>query len=144
MGNRWVVYFGGNGEVMEGSWSGGLSIAHALDAHLIMYNPRGVGSSNGVIRSADGLKQDAKSVVEYVAKLMEAKRWGGATSTTTEQAVRGKSFFTNVTMEKNFMLFGHSIGGGTVSYTHLRAHETPEHLVCRLLLEKKKKKKISR
>eukprot|EP00658_Telonema_sp_P-2_P049453 TRINITY_DN37610_c0_g1_i1.p2 TRINITY_DN37610_c0_g1~~TRINITY_DN37610_c0_g1_i1.p2 ORF type:complete len:107 (+),score=8.31 TRINITY_DN37610_c0_g1_i1:188-508(+) len=29
----------------------------------------------------------------------------------------------------------------TVSYTHLRAHETPEHLVCRLLLEKKKIKK---
>src|SRR5678816_4618489 len=28
----------------------------------------------------------------------------------------------------------------SVSYTHLRAHETPEHLVCRLLLEKKKKK----
>src|SRR5665254_20283 len=27
----------------------------------------------------------------------------------------------------------------TVSYTHLRAHETPEHLVCRLLLAKKKK-----
>src|SRR5678816_107799 len=27
-------------------------------------------------------------------------------------------------------------GFGTVSYTHLRAHETPEHLVCRLLLEK--------
>eukprot|EP00658_Telonema_sp_P-2_P014551 TRINITY_DN15531_c0_g1_i19.p1 TRINITY_DN15531_c0_g1~~TRINITY_DN15531_c0_g1_i19.p1 ORF type:complete len:771 (-),score=188.37 TRINITY_DN15531_c0_g1_i19:75-2387(-) len=31
--------------------------------------------------------------------------------------------------------------GEAVSYTHLRAHETPEHLVCRLLLEKKKKKK---
>eukprot|EP00658_Telonema_sp_P-2_P072252 TRINITY_DN61416_c0_g1_i1.p1 TRINITY_DN61416_c0_g1~~TRINITY_DN61416_c0_g1_i1.p1 ORF type:complete len:157 (-),score=39.43 TRINITY_DN61416_c0_g1_i1:50-520(-) len=29
-----------------------------------------------------------------------------------------------------------------VSYTHLRAHETPEHLVCRLLLEKKKKNHI--
>mgnify|MGYP007068955288 CR=1 FL=1 len=29
-----------------------------------------------------------------------------------------------------------------VSYTHLRAHETPEHLVCRLLLEKKKKLKL--
>ena len=28
-----------------------------------------------------------------------------------------------------------------VSYTHLRAHETPEHLVCRLLLEKKNQKK---
>src|SRR5678816_4920517 len=43
-------------------------------------------------------------------------------------------------------LFGHSWGlfvlSGllvciiAVSYTHLRAHETPEHLVCRLLLEK--------
>src|SRR5678815_1208073 len=28
-------------------------------------------------------------------------------------------------------------GTEPVSYTHLRAHETPEHLVCRLLLEKK-------
>ena len=27
-----------------------------------------------------------------------------------------------------------------VSYTHLRAHETKANLVCRLLLEKKKKK----
>eukprot|EP00658_Telonema_sp_P-2_P061217 TRINITY_DN49950_c0_g1_i1.p1 TRINITY_DN49950_c0_g1~~TRINITY_DN49950_c0_g1_i1.p1 ORF type:complete len:224 (+),score=51.38 TRINITY_DN49950_c0_g1_i1:104-775(+) len=31
-----------------------------------------------------------------------------------------------------------AITSGSVSYTHLRAHETPEHLVCRLLLEKKK------
>ena len=29
----------------------------------------------------------------------------------------------------------------TVSYTHLRAHETGRNLVCRLLLEKKKKQK---
>src|SRR5450756_2890807 len=31
-------------------------------------------------------------------------------------------------------------GRGPVSYTHLRAHETRHDLVCRLLLEKKKKK----
>ena len=31
---------------------------------------------------------------------------------------------------------------GAVSYTHLRAHETGRNLVCRLLLEKKKKKTI--
>ena len=31
-----------------------------------------------------------------------------------------------------------TIDFAAVSYTHLRAHETPEHLVCRLLLEKKK------
>src|SRR5664279_6116319 len=30
---------------------------------------------------------------------------------------------------------------GTVSYTHLRAHETDSYLVCRLLLEKKKTQK---
>src|SRR5680860_55314 len=40
--------------------------------------------------------------------------------------------------------FGRDIGLGlthradTVSYTHLRAHETDSYLVCRLLLEKKK------
>ena len=33
--------------------------------------------------------------------------------------------------------------GGTVSYTHLRAHETVLDLVCRLLLEKKKKTHIA-
>src|SRR5665647_1470779 len=30
---------------------------------------------------------------------------------------------------------GFSHGSGTVSYTHLRAHETDSYLVCRLLLE---------
>eukprot|EP00831_Metopus_contortus_P077610 TRINITY_DN7328_c0_g1_i8.p1 TRINITY_DN7328_c0_g1~~TRINITY_DN7328_c0_g1_i8.p1 ORF type:complete len:199 (-),score=37.57 TRINITY_DN7328_c0_g1_i8:48-566(-) len=33
-----------------------------------------------------------------------------------------------------------SLSLSPVSYTHLRAHETSLHLVCRLLLEKKKKK----
>src|SRR5450756_2984977 len=32
-----------------------------------------------------------------------------------------------------------ALRGYTVSYTHLRAHETRHDLVCRLLLEKKKK-----
>ena len=31
-----------------------------------------------------------------------------------------------------------------VSYTHLRAHETDSYLVCRLLLEKKKKTKTNK
>src|SRR5664280_1405784 len=35
-------------------------------------------------------------------------------------------------------------GYGTVSYTHLRAHETVLDLVCRLLLEKKKTKLIKK
>ena len=32
---------------------------------------------------------------------------------------------------------------GAVSYTHLRAHETVLDIVCRLLLEKKKKGELS-
>src|SRR5678815_6119708 len=39
----------------------------------------------------------------------------------------------------NLIAYHVKAGGIPVSYTHLRAHETPEHLVCRLLLEKKKK-----
>ena len=35
-------------------------------------------------------------------------------------------------------------GIGTVSYTHLRAHETGRNLVCRLLLEKKNMQKQER
>ena len=37
-----------------------------------------------------------------------------------------------------------SDGITTVSYTHLRAHETVLDLVCRLLLEKKNKKRNNR
>ena len=37
--------------------------------------------------------------------------------------------------------FGFGMTGITVSYTHLRAHETDSYLVCRLLLEKKKKER---
>ena len=36
--------------------------------------------------------------------------------------------------------FGNEIDLDSVSYTHLRAHETVLDLVCRLLLEKKKTK----
>ena len=35
----------------------------------------------------------------------------------------------------------HYVGFVSVSYTHLRAHETGRNLVCRLLLEKKKTEK---
>ena len=38
--------------------------------------------------------------------------------------------------KNNESQLGIPFGIKAVSYTHLRAHETPEHLVCRLLLEK--------
>ena len=48
-----------------------------------------------------------------------------------------------MTLDMNVMAFWQNklkaIGPRPVSYTHLRAHETRHDLVCRLLLEKKKK-----
>ena len=41
--------------------------------------------------------------------------------------------------EETWLAAEAAMAPGAVSYTHLRAHETPEHLVCRLLLEKKNK-----
>src|SRR5678815_3637351 len=49
-------------------------------------------------------------------QLRSARRYTGAGEATLEQAGH-KRYWTSVS---------------TVSYTHLRAHETPEHLVCRL------------
>src|SRR5678809_1553712 len=44
-------------------------------------------------------------------------------------------------MKRKYPLHNYKRSAQTVSYTHLRAHETGRNLVCRLLLEKKKKKK---
>ena len=41
-----------------------------------------------------------------------------------------------------FLCAQDSVNLDAVSYTHLRAHETDSYLVCRLLLEKKKKTKF--
>ena len=48
--------------------------------------------------------------------------------------------YTTIRLARKAAARGHELaffGLAAVSYTHLRAHETPEHLVCRLLLEKK-------
>ena len=47
-------------------------------------------------------------------------------------------------LPKGSFLVGGYIRDITVSYTHLRAHETVLDLVCRLLLEKKKREKTEK
>ena len=47
--------------------------------------------------------------------------------------VKGYIVFPSV-IKGGFIVGGEYGEGVPVSYTHLRAHETPEHLVCRLLL----------
>src|SRR5678816_787067 len=44
-------------------------------------------------------------------------------------------FFGILVFTKLASRYGRKPTFAPVSYTHLRAHETPEHLVCRLLLE---------
>ena len=48
-----------------------------------------------------------------------------------------------LSFDPDILLTSAKTGYGPVSYTHLRAHETDSYLVCRLLLEKKKKPKTN-
>src|SRR5665647_3879903 len=48
-----------------------------------------------------------------------------------------------ITLDVPPIINGRAYTTTPVSYTHLRAHETDSYLVCRLLLEKKKKQKFS-
>src|SRR5680860_1719381 len=50
-------------------------------------------------------------------------------------------FVTNNSTLHRSAVAARLVSYGPVSYTHLRAHETDSYLVCRLLLEKKKKTK---
>ena len=49
---------------------------------------------------------------------------------------RERTIWQFVVVKKQFDVRFSCVGPVTVSYTHLRAHETSLHLVCRLLLEK--------
>src|SRR5678816_1832444 len=56
----------------------------------------------------------------------------------TNNDTSDRTYSYTVVYEESWVFDSSRIGYAPVSYTHLRAHETPEHLVCRLLLEKKK------
>ena len=53
------------------------------------------------------------------------------------QKIRGEKIYENKTPSEIKKVFRLEEKNKPVSYTHLRAHETSLHLVCRLLLEKK-------
>src|SRR5678815_351643 len=65
--------------------------------------------------------------------------WGQVTRMQPGTAQRRTAYSIRALGSTRSAYAGVCTGAGPVSYTHLRAHETPEHLVCRLLLEKKKK-----
>src|SRR5678816_2675395 len=97
------------------------------------------------IRSFDLLQP--RSVSEAVAMLArygdDARPLGGGTTLVILMKQRALYYpylvdlqtipgLAEIKVESNGVRIGALV---TVSYTHLRAHETPEHLVCRFLLE---------
>src|SRR5674536_225013 len=74
-------------------------------------------------RPAPAAEQDRRDVTDHAVDRAKTQKRAGQ---------RGAAFEQDAAQAAGVEL------GEPVSYTHLRAHETPEHLVCRLLLEKKK------
>src|SRR5664279_867868 len=75
---------------------------------------------------------DADSISNLRERESELAKLGG------EIRKRNQMIFFSGVENQDFPI-NRQIGGRSVSYTHLRAHETDSYLVCRLLLEKKKK-----
>ena len=103
-------------------------MARYPDKHFdlaIVDPPYGIGVNSMNMGSRKTVRPDKKNwddeipTPEYFAELRRVSKkqivWGG-----------------------NYFPLPPSRGWCAVSYTHLRAHETPEHIVCRLLLDTKK------
>src|SRR5678816_4573365 len=90
-------------------------------------------NKSAIEQRVNELVQHSRTLELYLNEVLERE------STVTkliEEARLASYALQNIPLDKeNEALM--PIGVGAVSYTHLRAHETPEHLVCRLLLEKK-------
>ncbi|KAG5466861.1 hypothetical protein LSCM1_01038 [Leishmania martiniquensis] len=87
---RWIIYCGGNAEFLENSLNDIHVISDALQAHAILYNPRGIGYSTGYVSQLREFVEDAAAVARaYVEK--------------------------EKIDETHLLFFGHSIGGGTAA-----------------------------
>src|SRR5665254_26423 len=77
----------------------------------------------------------------FVLMMRRPPRSTRVRSSAASDVYKRQALPTTLPCDVRTFLEGHTYG--PVSYTHLRAHETPEHLVCRLLLEKKKKQQLN-
>ena len=91
-------------------------------------------SSDNINKVTKGFKL---STVEGIGGFAAYSIAQGFAQSVMQQAAYGGSYIDNL----GNAMAGQARNLGTVSYTHLRAHETGRNLVCRLLLEKKKIKR---
>src|SRR5674536_45478 len=71
-----------------------------------------------------------KDMIAFTISLTGGATMKGFVQNIEDITVKNEEFRRVLYTAKNCQLVAMA-----VSYTHLRAHETPEHLVCRLLLE---------
>src|SRR5450756_2146327 len=93
-------------------------------------------------QAADAARIDAPlgrlEFVDYLHRSYLRSPRNGATRKSSPEQVNHIPSLVQVSNDGRDQVMDGSV---TVSYTHLRAHETRHDLVCRLLLENKKKKK---
>ncbi len=100
-GQKWIVYFNGNGYVWEHNYEALKQISKETGANVLSFNYRGVGRSGGAITSAQDLIEDGEAAVQYLLS----------------QGV----------LPEDIVLHGHSLGGGVA--TAVVAKHQGMHLV---------------
>ncbi|RNF03004.1 uncharacterized protein Tco025E_08272 [Trypanosoma conorhini] len=85
--DRWIIYFGGNAEMMEDTAEEMSGLTQIVQANWVFYNARGIGRSNGYAAEVRDLVDDAVHVVRHVSNRYSIP-------------------------PKKLVLWGHSIGGG--------------------------------
>ncbi|EKG03095.1 hypothetical protein TCSYLVIO_005868 [Trypanosoma cruzi] len=104
--DRWIIYFGGNAEMMEDSAEDMSSLTQIVVANWVFYNPRGVGRSSGYVAEVRDLIDDAVTVVQHISARY-------------------------LIPHKKLLLWGHSIGGGIAAAVARR-----ECMECPLVLDR--------
>src|SRR5678816_1735068 len=126
-----LVVYGGSGKAAR-NWESFDAIVASLkalgnDETLLVQSGKPV----GVFRTHHGAPR------VLIANALLVPAWANW-ETFRDLEDRGLTMYGQMTAGSWIYIGTQGILQGTyaVSYTHLRAHETPEHLVCRLLLEK--------
>src|SRR5659263_69547 len=89
-----------------------------------------------------GVQLREKQKVKYLYGLLERQFRNFFEKASSAKGVTGLVLLQMLESRIDNVVYRLGVAPTTVSYTHLRAHETRHDLVCRLLLEKKKIRRV--